>query len=190
MSAPPRLPNGDVLPDAMPVPAFGAAGAKLHRQIDIAGPYVPIGETATTTFVDRSAKPGSRYNYEVVAVDGSGADSEPSNVATTSVRASNAPFGDLTTAIGRLVDVAGKNRTDALDASGLKRLATTARTTWRKSGPNAALRTVAQLRKAVAAQAGHARGAAQRTAVGDARNAVAQLERRLKLDATCNARTR
>jgi hypothetical protein len=188
MSAPPRLPNGDVLPDAMPIPAFGAAGAKLHRRIEVAGPYVTIGETSTTTFVDRSAKSGSRYNYEVVAVDASGADSEPSNVATSSVQASKAPFGDLNTAIRRLVDVAGKKHgADALDPSRLTPLATAARTTWRKSGPTAALRNLTQLRKAIVAQAAHARGAAQRTAVGDVRTALGQLERRLKLDATCNA---
>jgi hypothetical protein len=187
MSAPPRLPNGDVLEDAMPLPAFGAGGAKLRRSVAIAGPYVTIGETATTTFVDRTAKSGARYNYEVVAVDASGAESQPSNVATNSVQA-RTPFADLNTTVRRLAAATAKESgKGAASGTQLTRLAMAATSTWRKSGPAAALRSLAQLRKATAAEATPAHGRAATTALGDVRTALDQLERRLKLDATCNA---
>ena len=77
--------------------------------------------TTKSSFVDGGAKPGGRYNYQVVAVGASGKLSQPSNVATTPSHAAPAPFGQLNLAVQRLIDSSSK--TGAVKGATLMRLA-------------------------------------------------------------------
>ena len=81
-------------------------GTGTTHRVWIAGPYTAIGVTTKTTFVDRSAAQGARYNYEVVAVGSSGATSQPSNVAAVPSQASTATFGELDAALAQASDTA------------------------------------------------------------------------------------
>jgi hypothetical protein len=66
LEPPPPLPNGFRLSSGpTAVPSAGSA------PFEAAGPYVEVGVTTGTSFVDRDADPGVRYQYSVAAEDGS-----------------------------------------------------------------------------------------------------------------------
>jgi hypothetical protein len=66
LTPPATLPNGFRLASApTAVASTGSA------PVEVTGPYVQLGATRSTTYVDRSAQPGVRYQYSVSADDGS-----------------------------------------------------------------------------------------------------------------------
>lgn len=77
---------------ALPAPSAlnpESAGAYrlLPHTIWAPGAYADVGTSATPYYVDQSAKPGTRYDYYVVAQDAAGHLSAPSNVAATGISA-------------------------------------------------------------------------------------------------------
>jgi hypothetical protein len=77
---PAAMANGFPLEGALPrVSAPGAAGAS-SADVPVTTGFVPIGTTGERFFVDRTARPGGRYAYQVVAEAPSGAQSAPSNM--------------------------------------------------------------------------------------------------------------
>jgi len=169
LNVPPRLTGDGFSPDAMAVPATPGSPHTRSVDIPVAGAYVDIGTTASTTFVDRTAKKGTHYNYEVVAIDRAGKPSQPSNVATVSAPASQVGFAGLQAAVRRL------------DGHPRQVLALTAaaRTAWSASGPSASVKLLAKLRTALAAHKGEA------SAVADARDAIFRLERVASMNVAC-----
>jgi fibronectin type 3 domain-containing protein len=79
--APPTLPDG-FKPDLPPTPAGPGDGRGKHARLWLEGQSVALGTTTNDYFVDRDSETGARYMYEVFAEDGSGADSQPSNLVT------------------------------------------------------------------------------------------------------------
>jgi subtilase family serine protease len=156
----------------MPAPASTGGTAAKRQRVQIAGPYAVIGSTTKTSFVDRTAKPGTHYNYEVVAVGARRQVSQASNVATMPSEMAKATFVRLNAAIRRL----------GADEQRLLSLAGTARTTWTSTGPSASLKILGQLRTAVD---GGARGASNAAAISDVRDAIFRLERRARVNAVC-----
>src|SRR5262249_36100806 len=75
IQAPPRLPNG-YRPDLPPM----VTAATTSTSASIPGPFVTIGTSTGTSFIDRSAVRGARYLYRVVAQTPLGARSQPSNI--------------------------------------------------------------------------------------------------------------
>jgi hypothetical protein len=166
-------------PDMAMSPSRLAAGATIDKRVWVAGPYKAIGYASGTSFVDKSAKAGGRYDYKVVAVDVNGHASQPSNVASLPETSSSVVFGQLSTAVQRLVDATPKATV------GLNALAKSARTTWLQAGPSASRTTLAKLRNAVATVGGTTRGAAATAAVADTQAAIFQLEKRASIDPAC-----
>jgi hypothetical protein len=80
LSRPDVMPNGFPLEGALP--AVGAPGARGSRTADLplTKGFTTIGTTRNRFFVDRTARRGARYAYQVVAEAPSGARSAPSNV--------------------------------------------------------------------------------------------------------------
>ena len=80
------LTRPDVMPDGFPLegalPAVSAPGAQGSRTADlpVTKGFETIGTTGERFFVDRTARGGARYAYQVVAEAPSGARSAPSNV--------------------------------------------------------------------------------------------------------------
>ncbi len=66
--------------DLFAPPALTAAGG-LSGDVSVAGAYHVVGSTRGTSFVDRGARAGRRYDYQVVAVDRGGHASPVSNLA-------------------------------------------------------------------------------------------------------------
>jgi hypothetical protein len=66
LTPPPTLPNGFRLASAPT--AVASTGSD---SVEVTGPYVELGATRGTTYVDRSAQPGVRYQYSVAVDDGS-----------------------------------------------------------------------------------------------------------------------
>jgi hypothetical protein len=80
LSRPDVMPNGFPLEGALPgVGAPGATGART-ADLPLAKGFTTIGTTRDRFFVDRTARGGARYAYQVVAEAPSGARSAPSNV--------------------------------------------------------------------------------------------------------------
>jgi hypothetical protein len=79
---PPVLPSGFPPEDQMPdiVPA-GSPGAR-QVNLPVLQAFMPIGTARSTVYVDRTARPGQRYAYRVVALGASGHRSQPSAVQT------------------------------------------------------------------------------------------------------------
>jgi hypothetical protein len=177
LKGPPKLPNGGYFADATPTPAPSGTG-KLKR-ISVAGPYVAIGTTTESAFVDRTATQGTRYYYQVVAESASGEASRPSNVAAAPSQLPKVTFAELNAAIARLSKSTGAGRT-----ANLVRFASIVQSNWKRdNGPS--LRTLAQLREELDAVAGRVRRTSDVAAMNDVRDAVFQLERRANLDAAC-----
>jgi hypothetical protein len=149
------------------------------RQLWIQGKYVAIATTTKTSFADTTAKPGGRYSYEIVAIDGSGNASAPSNVAT--VPTNQPTFSDLDAAVQRL-----SAADHAAAGTSLVRLASAAKASWRQDGPAASVKLLDQLRTAVTAQRGGVHGAAASAALSDVQDAIFRLERSATLHAACN----
>ena len=80
LTRPDVMPNGFPLEGALP--AVSAPGAKGSRTADlpVTKGFETIGTTGERFFVDRTARGGERYAYQVVAEAPSGARSAPSNV--------------------------------------------------------------------------------------------------------------
>jgi hypothetical protein len=182
MKLPPKLPGGGYLPDQLPMPASGTGPATTHR-VWIAGPYTAIGVTTKTTFVDRSAAQGARYNYEVVTVGSSGATSQPSNVAAVPSQASTATFDELGSALAHASDAARPK--DGAAMRKLTRLADDARTSWRKGGPSAARPILTRLHNELVADKARGVGT-NRTALDDMENVVFRLERLASMNVACS----
>ena len=166
LNVPPKLTGDGFSPDAIALPAKAGSGNARRVKIAVAGAYVEIGSTASITFVDRTAKKGTRYNYEIVAVGRTGAESHPSNVATVS--AAKASFAELQSAVRRL----GGHPQNVLS------LTAAARTAWATS-PSQSIKLLGQLRSALVPHTGEA------SAVADARDAIFRLERTARLTAGC-----
>jgi hypothetical protein len=171
VASPPVLPNGQVMSEAMPVPA--APGSGTPKRVLVAGKYVAIGTTTKTSFVDRTAKRGARYDYEVVAVGAAGETSQPSNVAAVPSQLPKATFTRLNSTIRQL---RGGNQK-------LLGLAAAARTTWTAKGPSASLKLLDQLSSTVGVRRAGARDAG---AVGEVQDAILRLERRAGVPAACS----
>jgi hypothetical protein len=80
LSRPEQMPNG--FPVEGSLPGVGGPGAQGSRAADLPVPdgFATVGTTRERFFVDRTAKRGARYGYQVVAEAPSGARSAPSNV--------------------------------------------------------------------------------------------------------------
>ncbi len=185
LSVLPRL-NGQVLPDAMPTPARPGRPSKRQR-VWVAGPYHSIGTATKNSFVDRSAKPGARYNYQVVAEGAAGGASQPSNIATVPSQTATVAFGQLSAAVQRLVDSSKTGGTGKGTGTTLLHLVTTAQASWQQSGPSASLEVLARLRTAAASPAasGQTGRVAATVAKRDVQDAILRLERRANLNAAC-----
>jgi hypothetical protein len=80
LSPPAVMANGFPLEGALPrVGAPGGAGSSI-ADLSVSKGFAPIGTTSERFFVDRTARPGGRYAYQVVAEASSGAHSAPSNM--------------------------------------------------------------------------------------------------------------
>jgi hypothetical protein len=75
-----QIPDQDFLLQWL-LAGFGT-GISSNPEVPIASTLQVIGTTGQTVFVDSSVTPGNTYAYEVVADDGSGDQSGPSNVAS------------------------------------------------------------------------------------------------------------
>ena len=166
------------VPDLTPPPPN--PNAPKTQQVSVPGRYTAIGTTTKTTFVDHGAQPGSRYNYEVVAVSSSGETAPPSNVATVPTQAANATFDALNSAIRRLGD-----STTAGRSVQLLRLATAVQTGW-QHGAGTSLETLGQLETAVDATGAGVHGADGRAAMSDVQEAISELEGRANLASACD----
>jgi subtilase family serine protease/fibronectin type 3 domain-containing protein len=166
-------------PDLMPTPAqLAKLKLSARRELWIPGKYTAIATTTKTTFADTTAKPGGRYSYEIVAIDGSGAVSQPSNVAT--VPTAQPTFSDLEAAVQRL-----SAADQAAAGASLLRLATAAKASWQQDGPAASVKLLDQLRSAVGAQRDGVHGASASAAMSDVKDAIFRLERSAALHGAC-----
>ncbi len=68
------------------------------------GQFTDIGTTTSNSFVDSSAKPGTRYAYQVVADYGQNALSGPSNLVVVPSEAPRVTFDSMSTEIQNLAD--------------------------------------------------------------------------------------
>lgn len=76
---PPRLPNGY---SAEVPPIVDSRSLATAVSISVPGSFATLGRSEGASFVDKTAKPGQRYLYRVVAVSSKGDVSSPSNVAS------------------------------------------------------------------------------------------------------------
>jgi hypothetical protein len=132
---PPVLPSGFMLEDQVPdIVRRGTPGA---REIDlpVLAQFTPIGTARNTFYVDRTARPGRRYAYRVVAVGASGYRSPPSALHT-------APDPRPAPTLEQVIRELGL-------ASAAGRLVTEARAELAGQGRRAQLRTLAQLQRSV-----------------------------------------
>jgi hypothetical protein len=165
----------------MPAPVRSSnRGTGGDQRVSVAGPYVAIGTTTGNSFVDRNAKPGGRYNYQVVAEGRSRKRSSPSNVAAVPSPTAASTFAQLNAALQRVGATA-----DAGSTTKLLRLGAAVRVSWQRADRSGALPALAQLRRAVDATRADVRGAAGLAAASDAENVIFELERRAALDAAC-----
>jgi hypothetical protein len=163
------------------------SSASRHQRVWIAGRSRPIGTSTKTSFVDRSAKPGGRYNYTVVAVGPSGTSSQPSNVATVPSPTPTATFSEVKAAVRRLTASASRShRPERANASKLLGLVASAQARWRQGEPAASVEILVKLRIAADAQADNGR-ASESAALKDVKDAIFELERRAILAAACKA---
>ena len=77
---PPQPLAGPWAPDRLPVVTSPATPGAATVDLPVMTALEPIGTTRAPFFVDRTARPGERYAYRVVAVGRSGARSAPSNL--------------------------------------------------------------------------------------------------------------
>jgi hypothetical protein len=80
LSRPDVRPNGFPLEGALPVVSAPAAKGSSTADLPVTKGFTTIGTTRERFFVDRTARGGARYAYQVVAEAPSGARSAPSNV--------------------------------------------------------------------------------------------------------------
>ena len=80
LQSPGLLPRSLPSEDALPGPVAPGTPGSLRVQIPSLGPFDTLGTTTHLYFVDRTAQPGVRYDYRVVAEAGPGATSAPSNL--------------------------------------------------------------------------------------------------------------
>jgi hypothetical protein len=132
---PPVLPSGFMLEDQVPdVVPPGTPGA---REVDlpVLAPFTPVGTARSSFYVDRTARPGRRYAYRVVAVGASGFRSPLSAVQT-------APDPRLAPTLEQVIRELGL-------ATAAGRLATEARAELAGQSRRAQLRTLARLQRSV-----------------------------------------
>jgi hypothetical protein len=67
-------------PEAAPRPAPPGAAGSVELDVPVRKPFTTLGTTTRRFFVDRTAQPGTRYAYQVVAEDAVGRRSAASNV--------------------------------------------------------------------------------------------------------------
>jgi hypothetical protein len=173
---------GVLSPDSLPPRSSIDATSSGKQRVWVAGPYRVIGTTTKSSFVDRTAKSGGRYNYQVVALNSAGRPSPSSNVATTPPETSKAAFSDLNVAVRRLV---GTMKEGAGGTTKLLQLTTAARASWYKTGPAASLPILGQLRNVVEARKAGAGSAAATVASSDVYDAIFRLQRRAQLSTAC-----
>jgi hypothetical protein len=173
VTVPPTLPGG-FAPDLPPLPARPGSAGTRYGQVSIAGAYATIGTTTKDYFVDRDAKAGARYTYEVVAVGASGQASQPSNLASVPSQMPDVSFGRLGAAIRRL---------PAGDKVSLLRLAGAAGESWQHADRTDSLRLLARLRGTVTAAAGHAARTQDLGRIDYLQNALLRLERHVRVPA-------
>lgn len=89
------LPGGNLFDDAAPLPAAPGSPGSETAMLPLAGAYTPVGTTANSYFVDRSARRHTKYAYRIVAVGRSGVDSLGSNVQVVPDPRPPATFGQL-----------------------------------------------------------------------------------------------
>jgi hypothetical protein len=77
---PPLLPGGFGLESQTPIPGGYPGASSRATEFSVHGPMTQIGTTRRSFFVDRTARPGLKYLYQVVAKTPSGAVSPSSNV--------------------------------------------------------------------------------------------------------------
>jgi hypothetical protein len=176
--------SGELSPELLKQATRAGSG---DQRLWVAGQYTSIGTTTKRYFVDRTAKRGARYNYEVVAEGPGGQVSGPSNMATVPAPTTKATFGALNTAIRRLIATSDQKQSgsSARVRTKVLSLASAARASWQQAGPAASLPILAQLRNAVSAQSSPSSRAAATAAKSDVQDAIFQLERRANLDAAC-----
>jgi hypothetical protein len=92
LKAPPTLPNGWQMEDAMPTVTSPGAPGSVTVTLSVPGQFQPVGVTASTDFAAHS---NGKYVYEVVARSASGATSQPSNAEVVPFGGAPATFGEL-----------------------------------------------------------------------------------------------
>jgi hypothetical protein len=153
-------PQGGWVPD-VPVAPVRPGGASVDLRV--AGRRTAIGTTARRFFVDRGARRGRRYEYQVVALSRSGRASAASNTATVPSARPRVTFAAASAALRRL---------DGADRARAARSLAVARRSWADAEPGRALARLARS----AAAAGEA---------ADAQDVVLRLARRLQHAKAC-----
>jgi hypothetical protein len=176
---PPALPNGFV-PDLPPAPASPEQPGNTRENIRVTGRFTPLGTTGKGYFVDRDARPGARYAYQVVAEAPSGEGSLPSNTAVVPSERPAATFGEVrrlvreTTAEGK--PLRGRDHAKAE----LLALESRARARRKRADRAAALGSLERLRDAIGDEFGHAARLRDSGADENLRDAAFRLERRVR----------
>jgi hypothetical protein len=184
---PPALPNGFV-PDLPPAPASPEQPGNTRENIRVTGSFAPLGTTSKGFFVDRDAKPGAQYAYQVVAEAPSGDASLPSNTAVVPSERPAATFGEVrrlvleTTAEGK--PLRGRDHAKAE----LLRLESRARSRRERADRPAALGSLERLRDAIGDEFGHAARLRDSGADENLRDAAFRLERRVRFAGAACAR--
>jgi hypothetical protein len=80
LASPPTMASGFRLEDQLPVVAAPGSPGSTAVDLPVMSKLTPIGTTRASFFVDRTARRGERYAYQVAAVSRSGARLTPSNL--------------------------------------------------------------------------------------------------------------
>jgi hypothetical protein len=96
LKAPPVLPNGWQMEDAMPTVTSAGTPGSVTVQLLLPGGFIPI---TTTDSPDYVAPKSGHYIYEVIAKSASGVASTPSNVEVTPFEGPPATFAELDSTI-------------------------------------------------------------------------------------------
>jgi len=111
-----RLPGLADTTDLFAPPALAVTSGRTG-DVTALGAYRTVGFARGTSFVDRAARAGRRYDYQVVAVDRQGRSSRPSNLAQVSADRPAVSAADLRKAVARVRGAHGDRRL-ALAAAG------------------------------------------------------------------------
>jgi hypothetical protein len=154
-------------------PASTSATAAPVIDLALARRFVVVGTTTRRMFVDRTARRGKRYLYQVVAV-AAGSTSPPSNTVIVPSERPRVTFDEAEAVVRRLAP--GR-------AALLRRNLAVARRRWSSGDRGAALRVLGRMRRSGDRRARQSR-VSDRVGEEDTRDILLRLERRLRYATT------